>query len=139
VIDGGSLRIPRLIQRPAPFQTIIALLFGSGPVEGGLISPEAPEKRSANAPRHHSRSKRTTPRGRFRRRAGSCRDLCQRRDRPAFLRGGLRDPRGGASALCSCQVSRHLFSEATAAAARRAGNPALHPGVASDFATRAVN
>jgi hypothetical protein len=61
VIDGGSLRLPTLIQRPAPFQTIIALLLGPGPVEGGLISPETPEKRDDNAPRHHSRSERTTP------------------------------------------------------------------------------
>jgi hypothetical protein len=43
VIDRGSLRLPTLIQRPAPFQTIIALLLGPGPVEGGLISPPTPE------------------------------------------------------------------------------------------------
>jgi hypothetical protein len=33
-----------LIQRPAPLQTIIALLLGSGPVKGGLISPPTPVK-----------------------------------------------------------------------------------------------
>jgi hypothetical protein len=29
VIDSGSRRLPTLIQRPAPFQTIMALLFGA--------------------------------------------------------------------------------------------------------------
>jgi hypothetical protein len=62
VIDGGSLRLPMLIQRPAPFQTIIALLLGSGPVKGGLRSPPTPESEARNAPRHHSRREWTTTR-----------------------------------------------------------------------------
>ena len=116
MIDGGSLRLPTLIQRPAPFQTIIALLLGLGLAEGGLISPETPEKRDDNAPRHHSRSKRTTPPVRVE-------IYASEETVEIFIEADFETLAEERRRFALLNIPRHLFSEATAAAARRDTTP----------------
>jgi hypothetical protein len=104
----------------------------------GRLSVKRVANLDDNALRHHSRSERTTPRGRFRRRARSSRDLCQRRDRRDFHQGGFRDAPRGASSLCHTQHSpppvqrSHRRSDATCREPR-----SCILGVTSDFATTA--
>jgi hypothetical protein len=58
-------------------------------------------------------------------RAGSCRDLSQRRDRRDFIEADFQALPGGASAFRHLNIPRYLFSEAAAAAARRAAKSKL--------------
>jgi hypothetical protein len=127
VIDGGSLRLPTLIQRPAPFQTIIALLLGSRPVKGGLISPPTPE------------SETIMPHAIIRGANGRCHEV-DFGDAPVrveiyaseetveiFIEADFDMLPEERRRFAILNIPRHLFSEATAAVARRATNPRLHP------------
>jgi hypothetical protein len=112
-----------LIQRPAPFQTIIALLLGSGPVKGGLISPQTPEKRDDNGPRHHSRSERTTHEVDFGDAPVRVEIYASEETVEIFIEADFDARPEERRRFALLNISRHLFSEATAAAARRAANP----------------
>jgi hypothetical protein len=127
VIDGGSLRLPTLIQRPALFQTIIALLLGPGPVEGGLISPETLRSetimphaiiRSANGRRHEVE---------FATRPFVSRFMPAKRPSRFSSEADLDTMPEERRRFALLNIPRHLFSEAIAATARRAPSPVLHP------------
>ena len=123
MIDGGSLRLPTLIQRPAPFQTIIALLLGPGPVEGGLISPPTPESetimphaiiRGENGRRHEVEFGDAPVRVQI---------YASEETVEIFIEADSEVLPEERRRFALLNIPRHLFSEATAAVARRANNP----------------
>jgi hypothetical protein len=114
-----------LIQRPAPFQTIIALFLGSGPVKGGLISPPIPESETTDAPRHHSRSERTTARVDFGDAPVRVEIYASGEIVEIFIEADSDMLPQERRRFALLNIPRHLFSEATAAAARRAADPVV--------------
>ena len=85
--------------------------------------PPIPLFRHCDASRHHSRKERATPRGGLWRRRRSSEIHSSEETVEIFIEADFETLREGRRRFAILNIPRHLFSQATAAAARRATSP----------------